>query len=215
MRERKIMTIFNYSQLEKLVIAKEYDAAESFCLKALDTGIEPIFWQTQLGYVYFLNEQDIDAYYEKAPSTFQSLVANNPENANAHFWLGYIYLIVLNNPNDFTLELNEVLRLDPNHSYANLVLAGHPDCENAEKHKFLSKVLNQQPNNLRALSQMANLLFTTNQKGNAKKLLNTILMNEAYVEEDYGIMNQYINDVLTCATHQQDLRKEAKLKLEQ
>jgi len=41
-----------------------------------------------------------------------------------------------------------------------------------------------------------------------------MLINEAYVEQQYGIMNQDINDVLTCAT-QQKLREEAEVQLEQ
>ncbi|AFZ24215.1 hypothetical protein Cylst_1969 [Cylindrospermum stagnale PCC 7417] len=205
----------NYSELERLVSAEEYDKAEDFCLQVLNTGVESMFWQTQLGYIYFLNEQDIDGYYEKAPSIFQSLVTKYPDNINAHFWLGYIYSVVLNDLDKSILEFKKVLLLNPNHPYTNLVLAGYPDYENSEKQKFLSKALKQQPTNLRVLNEMSNLLFAVNQKPDAKKFLENILNYEGYVERDYGIMNQYINDVLTCATHQQNIRQEAKLKLAQ
>lgn len=42
-----------------------------------------------------------------------------------------------------------------------------------------------------------------------------MLTNEAYVEQHYGIMNEYINGLLTQATQQQELREEAKAQLEQ
>lgn len=39
-----------------------------------------------------------------------------------------------------------------------------------------------------------------------------MLINEAYVEQQYGIMNQDINDVLTCATQQKLREAEVQLK---
>jgi len=65
------------------------------------------------------------------------------------------------------------------------------------------------------LRQLANVLLASKQKAQVKELLERILTNEAYVEQQYGIMNEYINDVLTQATQQQELREEAKAQLQQ
>ena len=62
---------------------------------------------------------------------------------------------------------------------------------------------------------MVDFLLVSKQKSEALQLLETILTQEAYVEQNYGIMNLYINDVLTGGTNQQAFREGAKLKLEQ
>jgi thioredoxin-like negative regulator of GroEL len=104
------------------------------------------------------------------------------------------------------------LALNPNHAYANLVLASQPNYQQSAK--LLRQVLKQQPNNFRALRQLADVLLASEQKAEAKELLKRILTNEAYIEQQYGIMNEYINDVLTQATQQQELREEAKAQLQ-
>lgn len=203
----------NYFVLEKLVRAEDYDRAEAFCRAVLTAGLDPLFWETQLGYIYFLNEKDDRAWYEQAPSTFESLVAKNPADINARFWLAYIYWIILCDTENSIQELRKVLALNPNHAYANLVLAGQPDYEQSAK--LLRWVLKQQPNNFRALRQLADVLLALEQEAEAKELLERILTNEAYVEQQYGIMNEYVNGVLTQATQQQELREEAKAQLDQ
>lgn len=203
----------DYSVIENLVRAEDFDGAEAFCRAALAAGLDPLFWETQLGYIYFLNETDIHANCEQAPSTFESLVAKNPADANAHFWLAYVYWIILCDAKNCIQELKKVLALNPNHAYANLVLAGQSDYKQSAE--LLRRVLKQQPNNFRALRQLADVLLALKQKTEAKELLEKMLTNEAYVEQHYGIMNEYINGVLTCATQQQELREEAKAQLEQ
>ena len=175
--------------------------------------LDLLFWETQIGYIHFLNEADDRAYYEQAPSTFEYLVAKNPTDANARFWLGYISSIVLDDVDNSRQELTKVLELNPNHVYANLVLASYPDYEQSVE--LLRRALKQQPNNFRALRQLANILLASQQKAEAKELLRRMLTNEAYIDLKYGIMNEYINGVLTCATQQQELREEAKAQLEQ
>jgi tetratricopeptide (TPR) repeat protein len=140
-------------------------------------------------------------------------VIQYPEDANAHFWLGYIDLIVLNDIDNARQQLREVLNLNLNHPYANLVLASMPNIENSPE--LLRRVLQQQPTNFRALRQMADFLLVSKQKSEALSFLRMILTQEAYIEQNYGIMNLYINDVLTGATNQQAFRECAKLKLEQ
>lgn len=192
---------------------EDYNGASAFCRAALAAGLDPLFWETQLGYIYFLNEKDVRAWYEQAPSTFESLVAKNPADANARFWLAYVCWIVLDDIENSIQELRKVLALNPNHTYANLVLAGQPDYKQSAE--LLRQVLKQQPNNFRALRQLADILLTSEQRAQAKELLEKMLSHEAYVEQHYGIMNEYINGVLTCATQQQELREEAKTQLEQ
>ncbi len=107
------------SVVENLVRAEDFDEAEAFCRAALAAGLDPLFWETQLGYIYFLNETGIHANCEQAPSTFESLVAKNPADANARFWLAYVYWIVLDDIENSIQELRKVLALNPNHAYAN------------------------------------------------------------------------------------------------
>ncbi|MCP2728752.1 tetratricopeptide repeat protein [Limnofasciculus baicalensis] len=203
----------NYSELEELVREEDYQGAEAFCQSVLETGVDNLFWQTQIGYICFLNETDIEAYYERSPSVFQSLVIQYPEDANAHFWLGYIYCIVFNDIDNARQQLREVLKINLNHPYANLVLASIPDTEDSAE--LLRRVLQQQPTNFRALRQMADLLLVSKQKSEALQLLRIILTHEAYIEQNYGIMNLYINEVLTGATNQQTFREGVEANLAQ
>ena len=179
----------------------------------METGVDNLFWQTQIGYICFLNETDIEAYYERSQSVFQSLVIQYPADANAHFWLGYIYCIVFNDIDHARQQLREVLKLNLNHPYANLVLASIPNTEDSTE--LLRRVLQQQQTNFRALRQMADLLLISKQKSEALQLLRIILTQEAYIEQNYGIMNIYINEVLTGATNQQTFREGVEAKLAQ
>ena len=131
-------------------------------------GLDLLFWETQIGYIYFLNEADDRAYYEQAPSTFEYLVARNPADTNTCFWLGYIFSIVLDDIDNSKQELTKVLELNPDHVYANLVLASHPDYEQSVE--LLRRALKQQPNNFRAFRQLANILLASEQKAEAKEL---------------------------------------------
>ncbi|MCP2727255.1 hypothetical protein NJ959_02050 [Symplocastrum sp. BBK-W-15] len=76
-------------------------------------------------------------------------------------------------------------------------------------------MLQQQPTNFRALRQMADLLLVSKQKSEALQLIRIILTQEAYIEQNYGIMKIYINEVLTGATNQQTFREGVKTKLAQ
>jgi len=106
--------------------------------------------------INFLNEKNDRPYSQQAPFTFASLVAKHPADANAHFWLAYIYWIVLNDIENSIQELRKVLILNPNHGYANLVFANQPDHKQSAE---LRQVLKQQPNNFRALRQLADVLL--------------------------------------------------------
>lgn len=207
----------DYIQLTQLINLKDYSEAEALCYAALSQSIHSHFWRTQLGYVCFLNERDFEAYYNKAPTVFKSLVAEDPKDANALFWLSYIYNIVFSEDEKAKYGLEQVLALEPNHPYANIALGGLtiPDAEHsAAVITCLQHVLQQQPTNFRALRQLADVFVQTNRKAEAQNLFQRMLSYPAYVEHDYGIMNHYINGVLTGATHEEAWRYEAQLALE-
>jgi tetratricopeptide (TPR) repeat protein len=207
----------DYVQLTQLIALNDYEGAEVLCYAALSQGVNSHFWRTQLAYVCFLNDRDFEAYYNMVPTVFKSLVAEDPKDANALFWLSYIYNIVLFENEKAKYGLEQVLALEPNHPYANIALAGltTPEAEHAEAAiKCLQNVLQQQPTNFRALRQLAGVFAQTSRTAEAQDLLQRILHYPAYVEHNYGIMNQYINDVLTGATHEQVWRHEAQLALE-
>ena len=181
-----------YTALESAVGIEDYETATKICHRALAAGGAQHFWKTQLGYVCFLNEKDAEAYYNQAPSIFGWLVVTFPADENAWFWLGYLNDIVLDNQEHARTQLREALKLDTNHPYANLVLAGIVDP--LESIKLLRRTLTRQPANFRALHQLADILSSINKEEQAEILM-LMLQEEVYVEKDYGIMNSYMNDV--------------------
>lgn len=203
----------NYDEFRTLVQDAQFVAAAAFCHTALNSGADPLYWTTQLGYSHFLNYTDDDAYYNKSLSVFEDLVSQYPTNVNALFWLGYLYHILYNDAGTAKKKLQEALALDPDHPYANLVLAGllNPD----DSYKLLHRALKSQPRNFRVLRQMINMLIETNQRNDAEKTLKIMLTEEPYVELQYGIMNEYINDVLTGASHRDSWQEEARDHLRQ
>jgi len=202
-----------YAQLQELVEFGDYAQAEVVCRAALARGEDPQFWETQLGYVCFLNERDAKSYYDKALATFTSLTSKYSSDDNARFWLAYIFDVIFSDLERARQELHDCLQLNPNHSYAKLVLAGIVDQEQGKG--LLRKVLQEQPTNFRALRQLADALIAPNQGKEARRILDVMLHNKAYVEQAYGIMNRYMNDVLTNATHEHSLQEEARTLLRQ
>lgn len=197
-----------YEQFVILVERENYALAEEVCRAALARGEDQQFWQTQLGYVCFLNEKDAESFFDKAPDAFTSLVNEYPLDDNAHFWLGYILDIVRNDPEKPRQEYRATFELNPRHAYAKLTLAGIVDRDQGIR--LLREVLEEQPTNFRALRQLADTLIAANRHQEAVGVLEVLLRHNAYVEEGYGIMNQYMNGVLTGASHEQRLQEEAR-----
>lgn len=197
-----------YVQLLISVESEIYAQAEDVCRAALARGEHWQFWETQLGYVCFLNEKDAVSFYDKAPDTFISLVDEFPLDDNSHFWLGYILNIVRNDPEKPRQEYRATLELNPRHAYAKLTLAEIVDRDQGIH--LLREVLEEQPSNFRALGQLANTLIAANRHQEAVSVLEVMLRRNAYAEVGYGIMNQYMNDVLTGASHEQRWREEAR-----
>ena len=133
---------------------------------------------------------------------------------NAHFWNGYIRIIVNFFYERGVEELRAALALDPDHPYANWIMEGRVD-QFEWKENHLQRVLKRQPNNFRALLRLADLMLSVGRITEARHALEKITTEEPYIERDYGIMNKYINGVLTGAIWKQRLREEARTKLEQ
>ena len=200
-----------YSKIIELVRLEKYYDAEILCRQLLlsESESDDIFWRTQIGYIYFLNEKDDQSYYSSAPSAFKALASDHSLDINSHFWLGYIFDIVLGDIDNAINELKTCLLLDKYHPYANIVMSGLVGIP--ENINLLRVALEVQPTNFRILRQLANMLLQVDQTTEALKLFDVILNSPAYVEENYGIMNRYINDVLTSATHEQLWRAEIKV----
>jgi tetratricopeptide (TPR) repeat protein len=203
------MTNSAYNKLIELVRLEKYYDAEILCRQLLLSEPDQKFWRTQIGYIYFLNEKNDQLYYSSAPSTFKSLVSDYPLDINSHFWLGYIFNIVTGDIEDAKNELKTSLSLDKYHPYANIVMSGLIGVP--ESIDLLRIALEVQPTNFRVLRQLANMLLQVGQDTEALKYFDVVLNSPAYIEENYGIMNRYINDVLTSATHEQLWRAEIKV----
>lgn len=170
--------------------------------------------ETSTWLLLFLNDRDIEGPYQEPIRTFTSLTEEDTNDSNTHFWLGYFHESIDFDEERAKNELYKVLTLDEGHPYANLVLAGFSDdISLEERKKFLEKVLERQPLNYRALSQLMEIYVSLGDKTKARNVINIILNNSAYQEQNYGIMNSYINDVLTSAAHQQSLREKVMLEL--
>jgi tetratricopeptide (TPR) repeat protein len=180
--------------LQDLVEEKAFIKAEKFCRLEISQENTSRFWLTQLAYVHFLNEEDSISHY-KSIEVFEELVSRNEGDGNARFWLGYVLYILLDDKERCRSELNAVLQQNPQHPYANLVTAGFADNTLAENLVYLTKVLEVQPGNRRARQQLINTLNYLGRNDEAQSQYLEMLHNEIYVERNYGIMNEYVNDV--------------------
>jgi len=163
------------------------------------------FWQTQLGYVYFLGHQVDTVHYYESPSIFKALVATDPQDTNAHFWLGYTIEIVFADNEQARQEHTRVLALDPQHPYANLCLAGLVDRQASVT--YLRRTLAIQPANFSALHQLAEILLLNNNHAEIRNILEYMVTHHAYVEQNYGIMNEYINGVFVGSIDEDEWRE--------
>jgi tetratricopeptide (TPR) repeat protein len=142
------------------------------------------------------------------PELLNDLIILNPYDANRLFWFGYVEGILFNRIQKGIPYLLKAIAIQPELSYAHLVLAGYTDIP-GEKLRLLEAVVQQHPTLLRALIEMAEILMILRQNDQAKSILEFILKTSPYIETEYGIMNNYINDVLTGATRWKSIRDEA------
>ena len=202
-----------YIRLESLTQERKFNKATELAKVAISSGKDLEFWKTQLAYVSFLNEENVSDRYVVAPTVLTSLVETNPENANTHFWLGYITYILFGQLGIAKSHLNRAKEIEPKLFYADLVLAGLSENED-ERLNLLETVIRGFPNLYRGLIDVARILIKVNQRDRAKIVLDKLLNSPPYVEKNYGVMNEYMNDVFTGATHQESIRKEAESEIE-
>jgi tetratricopeptide (TPR) repeat protein len=186
-----------YSHLSQLVGDGKWADAEVFCQEMVESGADHVFWTTQLGYVCFLNDEDDGARYERAPAIFESLVTEDSANVNARFWQAYVDLILFDDQDTARLRLDEIRKLDSNHAYTSLVLAGLHDGEEASE--CIQATLRVQPDNFRALLQAFEYWTGLGNRKEATEAAVRIVDHDPYVETAYGIINPYMNEVLTGA----------------
>jgi hypothetical protein len=199
------------SELQSLVDAERYGMAIKECRKILDELHQPSWLvELNLGLLYFLNAKDDGPDYNNTcPKLLQATVDKWPDEAEPRFWLGYVRTIISQDDDEARRQLRIGLALNPDHAYANLVLAGGL-VKDADSIEYLRRVLEIQPRNFRALHQLAKLYLAEKKSIDACKLFETILLEKPYEERSYGIMNQYANGVLTGAYSTNRLREEAR-----
>lgn len=101
----------NYLQLE------QYENAEIYLLRALDNTEDPMIVENcrlALGGMYLENKR-----FDDAKMHYENILEMNPESADAHYFLGEVYL-GLGDPVRARAEWRDALILDPSHYAAKL-----------------------------------------------------------------------------------------------
>ncbi|HEX3052813.1 MAG TPA: hypothetical protein VHP83_19295 [Aggregatilineaceae bacterium] len=204
--------VFNSGSLASLVETGAYAEAIKLCRSAWAAGQDPKFWETQLGYVFFLDYESDEHWLYTVP-IFEALVAKDPSDVNARFWLGYTFNILSHNLERSRQELLQVLSRDPHHPYAHLKLASSADIDVSIRIEHLRQVLSRQVVNIEAYSSIIDLLLKTKQYMEAKRLYEEFHHVPIFLETEYGIMNEYMNDVFNQVTREHELRHEVQQKL--
>lgn len=195
-------------RLEALVEAGRLEEAAELCRHHLADAPHADRWLRELGFVCFLNDANDTAYYEDAPRIFRELAQRSPESADAHFWLGYVRAIVESDKAGAEDSLNRALRLEPKHAYAYLVRSGLK--EDAGAIHDLRLALDVQPGILRAWRTLAQALAQVGDRDGSRSALERLVSAEPYIETQYGIMNTYMNEVLTGSAHAASWKQEAR-----
>ncbi len=206
------MAVFDYAELEWLVGENSFDGAADLCRVAAAASPDPRFWKTQLGYVLFLSEP-VGSDRKQSVDHFQMMVTEDKTDVNARFWLGYLYSLFPYREDKAQNELHQVLKLDRNHAYAYEVLASFDNEDPDLNVILLRRVLELQPTNYQALNALADRFLGMGRRSEAYQLLKVILEQPAYTEQNYGIMNRYLNESLTGAKNQLAIRGKAQVKL--
>jgi len=197
--------------LAELVSNRDFDEALDLCRSAIAQGLDDAFWSTQLAYVCFLNEHNITTYYS-SPQMFQEVCHKYPRNIDACFWYGYALLIVSEQTLYGLEQLRRVIRLTPDHVYANIAIAGSTSSL-SEKEARLEHALSIQPDNYRVMEDLSTVLAKTGGIDRAIGLLERISATPPFIETEYGIMNDYVNGPLTLARLKDAVRERARQKI--
>lgn len=199
-----------YSRFVDLVAADRFSEGEELATTALrEQPSEWRFWKTQLVYVCFLNDKDNAAQFERSPLHLGELVARYPNDHNGHFWKAYVDLILLDAREAARNELYALSRVAPYHAYVSLVLGGMPE-EASKAVGHLEASLRIVPNNFRAMRDLGYVLNRQDRRGEARLVFEALLLAHPFVETSYGVMNPYMNEVLTGAGHAAAWKAEAR-----
>jgi len=191
---------FDEAGLVSQVRVGDYAHAIVYCEEALAASAPPAFWRRQLAYCLFLDERGpVANQWERAPAVFDQLVRDEPDDPDLRFWRGYLLKVVLVGYDELGMnELRRALDLDPNHPYANLVLAAYEDPP--QSIAFVQRTLSSQPNNYRALRFLAGRLAQAGRNHDAQEVLAIVLRDPPYIDiEAPVILRDYVNGVLTGA----------------
>jgi tetratricopeptide (TPR) repeat protein len=199
-----------YSRFVELAETRRFADAEALAFAQLDKhAADWAFWKTQLGYVCFLNEEDAEAHFDRAPDHFDTLAARCPHDPNARFWKAYVELIVHDGHDGAREELQALLQMEPNHPYASLVMGGIPG-EESKAIQHLQAALRVVPNNFRALRDLGRRFDQMGRRDEAHQVFKAMVDNQPFIENRYGVMNLYTNGVLTGAAHADAWKAEAR-----
>ena len=189
------------------------------CEEQLSATEDRLFWTLQLGFANFLWEGNVDAHDIASPKIMKALAIEYPAAPDILFWTAYIVYIT-STPDDFVLGLlDRSLKLDPNHSYANLVTAGYLDslhsvASSRRALKLLERARIKQPGNRRVLRHIIQLAVRLGEREQAVDAAHTVLTTAPFIESSLGCMNTYANDVLTLATSPRGLDELARRTIE-
>lgn len=197
-----------YTTLEMLVKENRVSEALKIVNGAIELKQNEEFWKTQLAYITFINEQDDKSRFT-TPSLFTNLVEAYPPNANNYFWLGYTTYILFGQIEVAQNHLNKAKEIESTHFYSNLVLAGFSVNDN-EKLLLLENILERTPFLYRGLMEKAEVFIRLGQVDNARTTLFLLIASDPYVEQNYGILNDYMNEVFTGANHSKSTQIQAK-----
>ncbi|HLF77400.1 MAG TPA: tetratricopeptide repeat protein [Dehalococcoidia bacterium] len=158
-----------------------------------------------------MNDKDSESFYVRVPDLLRQLSTLEPLDAEAHFWIGYAF-VIFPFENEFGVEqLRRCLALEENHGYAHLALAGMDWAEPDEARRHLEGTLDTQPTNYRALHQLAALELEAGNVERATSHLEVILAQEPHTETSYGFMNEYVNAVLNGSSLRDQNRARASM----
>jgi len=180
--------------MQALVEQSDFAGAIAVCREQVEAHPDDPELQLELGKLLFLNDTD-EAWYEETLPVLRDVVRLLPESAEPRFWYGYALSIIAFDERESELQIRRCLQLEPNHAYANIVLAGGLT-EPAESIVALRRALAVQPRNLRALVRLAGLLVDAGRSDEARPYLLHALRTEPYIEHDCGVMNSYLTGVL-------------------
>jgi hypothetical protein len=207
------MTALNGDARLKLLMRQGHlSEAEDYCRSKDPDGTGA--WGLLRAIVCFLNEiDDPIGYYDRGPAALVSYLEANEGDVDARFWLAYWSLLARGWSEAPDLALVHLLEQQPQHAYANLILAAYRT--DLAACFYLARALRGQPGNLRALLALARHEAGAGHKAEAVRRLRELTRTEPFEERGWGILNEYVNGVLTGSLSRERILQNAKETLEE